>query len=130
MFPDLSEKMKKESSDDVGGRCVLGNDGTHYLHEDRAKVRKAHMQKIINEENELDQTADADTVEGLIERVMREEIMEAFKHLKIGKAPGSTEVYPEMILASGDVGIRVDGTFPENTRWKKNDSKLGYLCCI
>ena len=33
--------------------------------------------------------------------------MEAFKYLKIVKAPGPTEVYAEMILASGDVGIRV-----------------------
>ena len=62
------------------------------------------MSKLMNEENELDQIADA--VEGPIERVMREEIMEEFKHLKIGKAPGPTEVYVEMILASGDVGIR------------------------
>ena len=46
-------------------------------------------------------------LEGPIERVMREEIMEAFKYLKIGKAPGPTEVYAEMILASGDVVIRV-----------------------
>ena len=42
-----------------------------------------------------------------IERVMREEIMEAFKHLMIGKARGPSEVYIEMILASEDVGIRV-----------------------
>ena len=33
--------------------------------------------------------------------------MEAFKYLKIGKAPGPTEVYAKMILASGDVGIIV-----------------------
>ena len=59
----------------------------------------------MDEENEWDQIADA--VEGPIERVMREEIMEAFKYLKIGKTPGPTEVYAEMILASGDVGIRV-----------------------
>ena len=38
---------------------------------------------------------------------MREDIMEMFKYLKIRKAPGLTEVYAEMILASGDVGIRV-----------------------
>ena len=63
------------------------------------------MLKIMNEENEWDQIAD--TVEGKIERVMREEIMEALKHLKIGKAPGPTEVYEEMILASEDVGMRV-----------------------
>ena len=38
---------------------------------------------------------------------LREEIMEALKHLKIRKAPGPTEVYAEMIPANGDVGIRV-----------------------
>ena len=36
------------------------------------------MLKIINEENEWDQLAGADTVDGPIERVMREEIMELF----------------------------------------------------
>ena len=33
------------------------------------------------------QIADADAVEGPIERVMRVEIMEVFKYMKIGKAP-------------------------------------------
>ena len=33
--------------------------------------------------------------------------MEALKYLKIGMAPGPTEAYAEMILAGGDVGIRV-----------------------
>ena len=32
--------------------------------------------------------------------------MEAFKHLKIERATGPSDVYAEMILASGDVGIR------------------------
>ena len=51
------------------------------------------MSIIKNEDNELDQIAYADTVEGPIKRVMREEIVKAFKYLKIGKAPGPTEVY-------------------------------------
>ena len=38
---------------------------------------------------------------------MREEIIEASKYLKIGKALGSTKVYAQKILASGDVGIKV-----------------------
>ena len=57
----------------------------------------------MNEENEWDQNADADTAEGAIERVMREDITEAFKHMKIGKAPGPSDVYAELILASRDV---------------------------
>ena len=78
-----------------------------YLNEnDRAKLWKAHMSKIMIEENEWDEIADADTVQRPIERVLREETMEAFKHLKIGKAPGPTEVYAEIITAGGDIGIR------------------------
>ena len=87
-------KMKIEITDVVGGRCMRGNDGTLYLNEkDRVKLWKAHMSQIMNEDIEWDQIADAGVVEGPIERVMREDIMEAFKYLKIGKAPGPTEVY-------------------------------------
>ena len=71
--------MKMESTDVVGGRCMHKNHGSLYLNEkDRAKLWKTHMSKIMNEENEWDQISDAYTVEGPIERVMREEIMEAF----------------------------------------------------
>ena len=100
--------MMIECADVVGGRCMGGNDGTFYLDEkERAKLWKAHMSKIMNEENELDQIADADVLDGPIERVMRDEIMEEFKYVTIGKVPVPTEVYTEMILASGDVGITV-----------------------
>ena len=86
---------------------MRGNDGIIFLSEkDRAKVWKAHMPKVMNEENEWDKMAEADTVHGSTERVLREEIMEAFKHSKIVKASGPSEVYAEMILAGGDVGIR------------------------
>ena len=100
--------MKIESTDVVGGMCMRGNEGTLYLNiKDRAKLWKAHESKIMNEENEWDQIADADTVMGPIERVMREEIMKAFKYLRTEKASGLTEVYAKMILASGDIGIGV-----------------------
>ena len=62
------------------------------------------MSKTMNEENGWDQIAETDTVQGQIERVMREEIMETFKRMKIGQTP---EVNAEIILASGDNGIRV-----------------------
>ena len=38
----LVRKMKVESTDAVGGRCMRGNDGTLYLNvKDRAKLLKA-----------------------------------------------------------------------------------------
>ena len=39
--------------------------------------------------------------------MLREEIIETLKYLKVGKAPGPANVYAEMILHSGDVDIRV-----------------------
>ena len=102
----LVRKMKIESTDVVGGRCMQGDDGTLSLNENRAKRRKSHMSEIMTDKNEWDQIADADAVEGPIERVMREEIMEALIYLKIGKMSGPTGAYTLIILASGDVGIR------------------------
>ena len=61
----------------------------------------------MNEENKWDQIADADAVEGSIESAMKGEIMEMLKHLKIAWVPRPTEINAEMIIASGDVGIRV-----------------------
>ena len=37
--------------------------------------------------------------------MMREKVMEALKNMKNKKAPGSTDVYAEMILAKGDSRI-------------------------
>ena len=100
--------MKIECTDIVGRRWIRGNDETLYLNEkDKAKLRKAHMSKIMNKGNDWDRIVDADTAHRPIERVMGELIMEAFKHLTIGKAPGPSGVYAEIIVASGDVGIIV-----------------------
>ena len=82
------------------------NDGTLYLNGmDRVKLLKGHTSKIMNEENERDQTVGAYAVNLPIEEVMREDKIEAFKHLKIGNASGLSEMLADMILRSGDVGI-------------------------
>ena len=45
--------MKIESTDVVGGRCVRENYGILHLNvKDRAKLWKAHMSQIMNEDNE------------------------------------------------------------------------------
>ena len=104
----LLRKMTMESTDAVGGKCMRGNYGTLYLNEkDRAKLWIAHTSKIMNEENEWDQIVDANAVEGPIESVMREDIMEAWKYLKIGMAPGPIEAYAESIQTIEDAEMRV-----------------------
>ena len=61
----------------------------------------------MNEENEWDQNAQADLVEGPVERVSREEVVKTLEKMKAGKAPGPSEVSVEMIAASGEIGIDV-----------------------
>ena len=50
---------------------------------------------------------ETDLVEGLVEKVVRNEIVEAIQSMKSGKATGISEVSVEMIVASGKIGVKV-----------------------
>ena len=65
------------------------------------------MQKIMNEEDEWDYMLETDLVEGPVEKVARNEIVEAMQRRKSGKATGPSEVSVEMIVASGEIGVKV-----------------------
>ena len=95
-------RMKKEGKDMEGGRCLRGGDGRlGFIEEDRAKFWKEHMEKIMNEENEWDCMVETDLVEGPVEKVAYNEIVEAIQGKKSGKAAGPSEVSVEMIVTSG-----------------------------
>ena len=47
------------------------------------------MERIMNEENECDQSLEVDLVEGPVERVRREEVVKAMVEMKVGKATGN-----------------------------------------
>ena len=100
--------MKKDGRDIEGGRCMRDKDGRlGFCEDDRKRIWKEHMEKIMNEENPWDQVTDADMVEGPVEEVTRVEMMSAIKAMKFGKAAGPSEVNTEMIVASGQVGLNV-----------------------
>ena len=65
------------------------------------------MEKIINEENEWDHMVETDLVEGPVEKVAGNEIVEGMQKMKSGKATGPSEVSVEMIIASGEIGVKV-----------------------
>ena len=46
---------------------------------------------------------ETDVVEGPVEKVVRNEIVEAMQKMKSGKATGPSEVRVEMIVASGEI---------------------------
>ena len=70
--------MEKEGKNLKGGRCLRGGDGRlGFIVEDRTKIWKEHMEKIMNEENEWDHMVETDVVEEPVEKVARNEIVEA-----------------------------------------------------
>ena len=86
-------RMKNEGKDVKGGRGLRGRDGQlGFIEEDREKICKEIMKKIMNEENEWDQMVESDVVEGPVEKVARSEIVEAMQKMKSGRATGSSEV--------------------------------------
>ena len=69
------------------------------------RVWKERMERIMNEENEWDQNVQADLVEGLVERISREEVVKALGKMKAGKAAGPSVLSVEMIAASGEINF-------------------------
>ena len=100
-------RMKIEGKDVKRGRCLRGRDGGLGFVEDRAKIWKEHMEKIMNEENEWDHMVETDLVEGPVEKVAHDEIVEAIQSMKSRKVTGTSEVSVEMIVASGEIGVKV-----------------------
>ena len=85
---------------------MRGSDGRlNFSEKDKGRVWKEHMERIMNEENEWDQNVQADLVEGPVEKVSREEVVQAVGNMKAGKAAGPSEISVEMITASGEIGI-------------------------
>ena len=100
--------MKKEGNDVEGERCLRGsNRQLGFLERDRAKIWKELMEKIMNENHEWDHMVETDVVEGPMEKVARNEIVEAIRRMKLGKVIGPFEVSVEMIVASGEIGVKV-----------------------
>ena len=77
-----------------------------FIDEDRAKIWKEHMEKIMNEENEWDRMVETDVAEP-VDKVSRNEIVEATQRKESGKATGPSEVSVEMIVASGEIEVQV-----------------------
>ena len=65
------------------------------------------MEKIKNEANKWDHMVETDVVEGSVKNVARNEIVEAKQTTKSEKATGPSEVSVEMIVASGQIGVKV-----------------------
>ena len=100
--------MKKEGRVMEEGRCFRGRDGRlSFIEKVRAKIWKERMEKIIGKENEWYEMVETDEVEGPVKKVTRYKIVEAIQKLKSGKVTGPSKVNVEIIVASGEIEVKV-----------------------
>ena len=69
--------------------------------DDRKKIWKEHMEKLMNVENEWSDSNDANKVEGAVRRIEVEEVWCAMNRMKFGKASGPSGVTIEFLRPVG-----------------------------
>ena len=101
-------RVIKEGKDVEGGRCLRGRDGQlGFIEENRAKIWKERMEKIMNEENKWDHMVETDVIEGPVEKMARNAIVEAMQRRKSEKTTGPSQASVEMIVGSGQIWVKV-----------------------
>ena len=99
----IAKQRAGEKSDIVGVSCLKDKSGAVKVSmDDRKKIWKEHMEKLMNVENEWSDSIDASKVERAVRRIEIEEVGCAMNRMKIGKASGPSEVALEMFKAGGD----------------------------
>ena len=74
----LVKRLKTDSKEVEGGRCMRGSDGKLCFSEKEiGKVWKNYMERIMNEENDWDRNVEGDAVKGPSVCVSREEVLQA-----------------------------------------------------
>jgi len=63
------------------------------------------MEKLLNEENTWDNAITCEKVEGLCELIRTDEILQALRTMKKGKAAGPTGNVSEMFIAEEDCSV-------------------------
>ena len=61
----------------------------------------------MNEANKRDQMVETDVIEGRMEKITRKEIVKVIQKRKSEMATGPSEVSVEIIVASGEIGVKV-----------------------
>ena len=100
--------MKRDRKDVEGEKWIKGRDGRiGFNQQDRWKIWKEHMKRIMSEENTRDHKVDAAMVEGPVEKVSHKKVREVIRKMKEGKAAGLSETTMEMIVAGGRIAEEV-----------------------
>ena len=119
--------MVKERQDITVLYCIKRASGKVIVDDKGMKdLWKEYMEKLMNEENELDHKISAEFKERPADCIRMAEVRAILKKMKKQKAPGLSGLVAEMIQATGDIGtqwildlcngIVKEGSIPED--WK------------
>ena len=85
----IAKQRVGEKKDAVGVSCLKDESGVVKVYVDnRKKIWKEHMEKLMNVENEWSDSIDASMVEGAVGKIEVEEVRCAMNRMKIEKAVG------------------------------------------
>ena len=85
----VAKQRIREKKDVVRVSCLKDESGAVKVSvDDRKKIWKEHMKKLMNVENEWSDSIDASNVEGAVSRIEVEEVQCAMNRMKIGKQVG------------------------------------------
>ena len=99
----IAKQRVGEKKDAVGFSCLKDESGAVKVSvDDRKKIWKEHMEKLMNHENEWSDSIDASEVEGAARRIDVEEVQCAINRMKIGKASGPSGVAIELLKGGGE----------------------------
>ena len=99
----IAKQSVGEMKNVVGVSCLKDESGAVKVSvDDRKKIWKEHMEKLMNVENEWSDSTDASKVKGAVRRTEVEEVRCAMNRMKTGKTSGPSGVAIELFKAGGD----------------------------
>jgi len=99
--------MVKERQDITVLYCIKRASGKVIVDDKGMKdLWKEYMEKLMNEENELDHKISAEVKERPADCIRMAEVRAILKKMKKQKAPGLSGLVAEMIQATGDIGTQ------------------------
>ena len=105
---EMARQVKNESKDIVGEQCVRDDNGRIMINnEEIKKAWREHYNRLLNVEYEWNRR-DLEVLEpvaGPWPCIERETVDRAIGKMKLGKAPGVSELTAEMLKASGELGV-------------------------
>ena len=104
----VAKRMANEKQDVTVINCLRNEDGSVVVEPESVKKKwKEYMERLMNVENTWHGKVEADVMEESIKCIIEMEVKNTLSAIKLGKAPGPTDVSSEMLLAARQKGKKL-----------------------